>query len=58
MGRLENYGSIWSPGSADLKRIEAAAIAAAVSPSRSDPGFEGERACAGRGIVMSSGRPQ
>ncbi len=46
------------PGFVTLKRIDAAAIAAAVSPASSDPGADVVIAHAGRGIVMSSGRPQ
>ena len=46
------------PGFAVLKRIEAAAIAAAVSPASSEPGLEVVIANAGRAMVMSSGRPQ
>jgi hypothetical protein len=46
------------PGLAVLKRIEAAAIAAAVSPASSEPGADVVIAQAGRAIVMSSGRPQ
>ena len=46
------------PGSAVWKRIDAAAIAAAVSPASSDPGADVEIAHAGRASVMSSGLPQ
>ena len=46
------------PGFCDLKRIDAAAIAAAVSPASSDPGADVVIAQAGRDIFMSSGRPQ
>ena len=38
--------------------MEAAAMAAAVSPASSDPGAEVVMAQAGLAIVMSSGRPQ
>ena len=47
-----------APGFAVLKRIEAAAIAAAVSPASSEPGLEVVIANAGRAMVISSGRPQ
>ncbi len=40
-----------------LKRIEAAANAAAVSPAKSEPGLDVVRANAGLAIVMSSGLP-
>ena len=38
--------------------MDAAAMAADVSPARSEPGFEVVMAQAGRLIFMSSGRPQ
>lgn len=38
-----------------LKTIDAAAIAAAVSPARSEPGFEASILYAVREVVMSSG---
>ena len=41
-----------------LNRIEAAAMAAAVSPASSDPGAEVVIAHAGLAMVMSSGLPQ
>ena len=45
-------------GFAVLNRIEAAAMAAAVSPASSEPGAEVVIAHAGLAMVMSSGRPQ
>jgi hypothetical protein len=58
MGLLHRGQKYLLPGSTVLKRMDAAAIAAAVSPASSDPGAEAEIKRAGRAIVMSSGRPQ